>query len=76
MTEQELLDLKEEINEAKQKRDKLEGRLEQLTETLKTKFKVNDVKSADKMKEEMKTEIDKLDEQIEKRTKELEEKYL
>lgn len=75
MTEQELLDLKETILDAEKKKDKLDGNVEYLMKTLKEKYKITDLKGADKNLKTMKEEIDALNEEIKTGTEELENKY-
>jgi F0F1-type ATP synthase membrane subunit b/b' len=72
MTEKQLLDLKQKINESKQTLSKLEGRRETLTEQLQEKYKVKTLKAAQKKAEEMKLKIEQWEQQIEQATDELE----
>jgi len=74
MTEQDLLNLKQEITESKDKSTRLEGRKDQLMEQLKTKYGVSTIQQAEKKLKAMDKEIEDLDEQIETMTDGLEEK--
>ncbi len=75
MTEKELLDLKEEVEEAKTKVSELTGQKQALIKQLKEDWKCATVEEAEKKLKSMKIDIEKLEEQIEEGTKELEEKY-
>jgi predicted nucleic acid-binding Zn-ribbon protein len=74
MTEQELLDLKQEINEAKQKKSTLEGKQEYLLEELKKKWGCKTTEEADAKLMKMKKEIEKYNTQIEEKAARLEQK--
>ncbi len=75
MDKQELLDLQEEINTAKQKVNQLEGRKEYLMQQLKEQWNCSSVKQAEKKLEDYAIEIAALTTQIQDGVKELEEKY-
>lgn len=75
MNKDQLLELKEEIDNAKSETSKLEGKLEHLKGQLKKEWKCNSVKEAEEKLEEMKQESDKIQEKIDKGVRELEEKY-
>jgi predicted nucleic acid-binding Zn-ribbon protein len=74
MTEQELLDLKQDINEAKQKKSTLEGKQEYLLEELKKKWGCKTTEEADAKLTKMKKEIEKYNTQIEEKAARLEQK--
>ena len=74
MTEQELLDLKQEINEAKDKSTKLQGRKDLLVEQLKEKYNVTTLKQAKEKLKKMEQSLETLHVQIEDATEKLEEK--
>lgn len=76
MTEQELFELKDEINEAKKKKDKLEGQLEYLKKTLKEKWGVKNLKEANNKLKTLKEKVNSLNEKIKIGTQELENKYI
>jgi len=73
MTKAELLDLKAEIDEAQESATKLEGKKETLTEQLEKKWGVKTPVEAKKKLKTMQKEIEKLDEEIETKTKSLED---
>lgn len=75
MNKQDLLDLKDEINEAKSEVSKLEGRQEHLMQQLKDDWGCASFKKAKKKIEEFKSEIKKLDDKIEHETEKLQENY-
>lgn len=72
MTEQELLDLKHEINESKEKLSKLEGRRDALLEQLQEKYGVESVDAAKRKIKSFEKQIRELDERIGTKTEELE----
>jgi len=74
MTEQGLLDLKQEINEAKDKSTKLQGRKDLLVEQLKEKYNVTTLKQAKEKLKKMEQSLETLHVQIEDATEKLEEK--
>jgi len=74
MNEQELLELKEEIDQAKQKYSELKGRLTFLMKQLKEDWGCTTIEQAEKKSAEMEKKIEKLNTQIEKGVKELQEK--
>jgi predicted transcriptional regulator len=83
MKEQDLLDIKKEIEKAKQEKDQIKGQQEYLKKTMKEKFDVKDMKSIDTKLKEWKKEIDDFNEEFEKgceklkkNLKKLENKYL
>ena len=71
-----LLDLKEQIAEAETETTKAEGAFEQLTKQLKEKYDVHSVKEAEGLLKKMEVDLEKLDEEIGQRAKQLEEKYM
>ena len=74
MTTQDLLDLKQEIEESKETCTKLEGRKETLMEQLQKKFGVKTIPAAEKKLKAMEKEINEWDEKIETAIAELETK--
>jgi len=75
MTEKSLLDLKQQIDEAKTSVSELKGQQTALLKQLKDTYKCTTVKEAEKLAEKMQRDITALQTQIDKHTKELEEKY-
>lgn len=74
MTEKQLLDLKEQINTAKEGVAKLQGREQHLHEELKTKWNVDSIEAAKKKAAQLQKEIDVMIQKIENATEELEQK--
>jgi len=74
LTKSDLMDLKEEIDEAKEKKTKLEARRDLLQEQLKEKWKVNNLKEADLKQKQLSKEISQWDEKIKTASAELEKK--
>ena len=72
MNEQELLELKREIEEAKENLSKLEGRKEQLLEQLQKQYGIKTLVAAEKKKKSLGEEIEEWDEKIREATEELE----
>ena len=75
MNEQQLLDLKKQMDKATEKATELTGQQKQLMETLENDWSCKTVDQAEKKVEKMDTEITQLNNQIKKGTEELEEKY-
>jgi hypothetical protein len=75
MTEKELLELKEDVSEAKIKVSELTGQEKALTNQLKTDWGCKTIAEAEKKLKEMDDEIASIDKKIEVGVKELEEKY-
>jgi len=75
MTEKDLLDLKQQIDDAKTSVSELKGQQTALLKQLKDTYKCNSVKEAEVLAEKMQRNITALQTQIDKHTKELEEKY-
>lgn len=75
MKEQQLLDLKQQIEDAKQSVAELKGEQTALLKQLKDNYKCNTIAEAEKKAQQMQEEIEKLQEQINEGCKELEEKY-
>ncbi len=76
MNEQDLLDLKKEIDEANETSAELNGRLKQLLKQLREDWEYDTEKQAEKKMETMDGEIIQLNDQIKKGTEELESKYM
>ena len=75
MDEKELLELKESIEDAKQEVNRLEGRQEGLMQQLEKDWKCKTLKGAKKKLEELKAEIQEVEEKIQTGVAKLEEKY-
>jgi chromosome segregation ATPase len=75
LTEKQLLDLKEDVGDAKQKVAELTGQEKALTNQLKTDWDCKTIVEAEKKLKEMDNEITSIDKKIEKGCNELEEKY-
>ena len=76
MNQQELLDLKNEIEEDKAKASELKGQKKQLLATLQKDWGCSSTEEADKKVAKMTKEIEKLNDQIVTETTHLEETYL
>lgn len=74
-TEQFLLDLKQQIEDAKQSVAELKGEQTALLKQLKDTYKCNSISEAEKKIQSIQIERDKIQQQIEKGCRELEEKY-
>jgi predicted nuclease with TOPRIM domain len=74
-TEQFLLDLKQQIEDAKQSVAELKGEQTALLKQLKDTYKCNSISEAEKKIQSIQIERDKIQQQIEKGCQELEEKY-
>jgi len=75
MKEQELLELKEKIDKAKEKSSELKGELKSLMKELKDDWQCDTTDQAEKKIEEMENEITILNDKIKKGVEKLEEKY-
>ena len=75
MTERQLLELKEEIEEAKASVSEYKGQQTALLKQLKDTFKCGSIVEAQAKSQQMKQDIDKLQLQIDEGSKDLEEKY-
>jgi len=75
MNEQELFDLKEQVDDAKFKTSELKGSEKQLMKDLKTDWDCDSIKAAEKKAGAIENEIEVLNQKISKGTEELEEKY-
>jgi transposase len=71
MDEQDLLDLKQKIEKAKQDQERLKARKEVLTEQLSKDWKVSTPAQAKKKIDSMKAELEELEEQIQEETEKL-----
>ena len=74
-TTEKLLDLKQDIDNAKTEIAKLEGKKEAVMKELKDQWKCTTIKQAEKKLQGFEKEAGELGEQIEKGVTELEEKY-
>ena len=75
MNEKKLLELKEQIEDAKQEVNRLEGRQDGLMQQLQKDWKCKSLKEAKKKLGDMKQEIQELQDKIDSGIAELEEKY-
>jgi hypothetical protein len=75
MTESQLLDLKAQIEDAKQSVSELKGQQTALLKQLKDTYKCNSIEEADKLVEKLRKDIASLQTRIDEHTKELEAKY-
>ena len=75
MTEQELLHLKEEIDEAKELQSKLQGQREALLQQLKEEYGCSTIKQAEKLLDSMEQDIEKMSGEIEDGLEQLEKDY-
>jgi len=75
MTKQELLDLKDDVAEAKSKVSELTGQKTALMSQLKTDWDCKTIKEAEDKLQEMEDSISKLEKKIETGVSELENKY-
>lgn len=76
MTEKDLLKLKEEIDEAKEKFLQLKGQRDALLQQLKENWGCNSIKEGNKLLEDMKKEVESLNAEIVEGIDKLEENYL
>lgn len=75
MNEQQLLDLKHQIDEAKTNATELTGQQKSLMDRLKKDWNCTTVEQAEKQIKQIETEITQLNTKIDKGMEELEEKY-
>jgi predicted nuclease with TOPRIM domain len=75
MTEQQLLDLKDQVEEAKTKVSELTGQKQALMNQLKTDWNCKTIEEANTNLKEMENSISVLEKKIERGVNELEEKY-
>lgn len=75
MTEKDLLDLKQQIDDAKTSVSELKGQQTALLKQLKDTYKCNTIEEADALVEKMRKEIATLQRQIDTHVAELEKKY-
>jgi len=75
MTEKELLELKEDIQEAKQKVSELKGERQALMKRLKEDWNCGSLEEAEKKLKEMSEQVDKLSDEITEGMEELESKF-
>lgn len=75
MTERELIELKQEIDEARDLYSKLQGQKEALMQQLKEEYNCTSTKQAQKMLIKMGSEIDEINDEINKGLEELEKMF-
>lgn len=75
MTEQDLLELKDKIDEAKTELAEIQGQKKGLLSQLKNEFECDSIQDAEKEVQSLKLEIEKKDTQIFELTTEIEENY-
>jgi uncharacterized protein YukE len=75
MIEQDLLDLKKEITDAKEEVAGLKGQQTALMKQLKDDWKCNSIEEAEKKIAQMEEAVEKLQDQIDEGVEELQEKY-
>jgi len=75
MTEHKLLELKDQIEDAKSEVSKLEGRRDALREELKDDWACGTIKQAKNLLGDLEKELTQLENKLSKGIKELEEKY-
>jgi chromosome segregation ATPase len=75
MTEQQLINLKSQIEDAKSSVSELKGQQTALLKQLKDTYKCSTIEEADKLVEMYRKDIASIQKDIEEHTKELEEKY-
>jgi uncharacterized protein YoxC len=75
MTDQELLNLKKSIDNAKRQQSEMEGKKKALVETLNQKFGCKTIDQAEKKVESLSKEIDKLEKEKQELIEKLEKDY-
>ena len=75
MTEQQLLNLKDEVEKSKTKVSELQGQLKALNKQLIDDWKCKTIKEGKRKLQEIKISNSSINKKIEKKTEELEEKY-
>jgi predicted nucleic acid-binding Zn-ribbon protein len=75
ITEQDLPDLKKEIDQAKSRKSQKEGRLEGLAEDLKNKWKCESFKQGKEKKQSLEEELEQVQEKLDAGLERLQEKY-
>lgn len=75
MNKQDLLDLKDDIDTAKEKVSRLEGRKDHLYQQLSDEWECGSVEKAQEKSEDVKAHIQELDDQIEEETTKIQEQY-
>ena len=75
MTEQDLLKLKKQIDDAKNEVNQLQGRKKYLEQQLKDNWNCKDLDAAKKKVKTLKSEVQELEEKIEEGVEKLQEKY-
>ncbi len=75
MDKQELLDLKKDIDEAKNKSSEAKGRLSAIIEEFKKKWGVKTIKEAEEKMEQLQDELQDMQEELDNRLEKLQEDY-
>jgi len=75
MNKQGLLDLREDIDEAKDKVNRLEGRKEHLLQQLKEDWDCDSIEEAKQLLQDLKQEVEEMEQKIKEAIQELKEKY-
>jgi len=75
MSTKRLLEIKNQIDEAKSKQSEITGQIKSIKEQMKQKFKISDLNEAEKLLEKMGIELDAQETEFEKGMEKLEEAY-
>lgn len=76
MNEERLLELKKSIEKAKEEKARAEGERASYLKTLKTEYKVKNIREAQDLADSISDEIEELEKEIEQKLEELEAKYV
>ena len=75
MSTERLLEIKNQIDEAKSKQSEITGQIKSIKEQMKQKFKISDLNEAEKLLEEIGKELDEQEKKFEEGMKDLESAY-
>jgi len=75
MSTERLLEIKNQIDEAKSKQSEITGQIKSIKEQMKQKFKISDLNEAEKLLEEIGKELDEQETKFEEGMKDLESAY-
>lgn len=75
MSTKRLLEIKNQIDEAKSKQSEITGQIKSIKEQMKQKFKISDLNEAEKLLEEIGKELDEQETKFEEGMKDLESAY-